>query len=389
MCPFVDETENEFSINSKLYGMLDQYHPDIGSFTKLLAGHVTTGDYRSKGASGGMVKWFLNNALKDNVVDGVIQVRQTEKVESLFEYYIANNPEAVRLGAKSAYYPTNFSDVIREVFESTDERRFAFVGLPCFCHSLRLLQAKYPKLKAKIPLVISIFCGHLKSKHYASLMAMQAGLDNYQDPITYIDFRHKTDHDRNASQYNFYSQHLSSKIYSRRRTALPAGDWKIPHLKIKACDFCEDVFGSTADIIFGDAWIQPFVKDPLGSNLVIIRSQAAMQLINDHSDELSFQEINVQDVIKSQGGSYNHRVRDISFRLKREKEVFGWAPNKRARYVNSIDDIVSQNREKIQLIRTLIREKSRDLFLKVKTANNLAVYTKGVKQLIAELNKLY
>ena len=29
-------------------------------------------------------------------------------------------------------------------------------------------------------------------------------------------------------------------------------------LKYKACDFCDDVFGEVADVVFGDAWVEKY-----------------------------------------------------------------------------------------------------------------------------------
>ena len=336
-----------------------------------------------------MVKWFLVKALENNFVNGVIQVRQTNDPNSLFEYYIAKSQDEIRSGAKSAYYPTNFAKVIKQVLDSSSEERFAFVGLPCFCHSIRLLQKQYPKLKKQIPLVVSIFCGHLKSKHYSYLMAMQSGLKDFEDPIKNVDFRLKTDSDKNASQYNFISHHLSGDIFSKKRTSISGGDWKIPHLKVKACDFCEDVFANTADIVFGDAWMKPFFNDPLGSNLVIIRSKASAKIFHQNLDEIYIKKVDVNAAIRSQGGSYNHRVRDIHFRLEREKQVYGWAPKKRARDVDKPTLEVKDRRNKIQLLRTKIRAESRELFKAAKLKKDLSIYTKGIDSLVNQIKKLY
>ena len=391
-CPFVDDTNSEYEINNNLYPHLTNYHHDIGYYSQILAGHVKVNSYRADGASGGLVKWFLVQAMNQGIVDKVLQVRQTTNPDSLFEYYIADSPQQVRAGAKSAYYPTNFAHVIREVLSDKSSSTYAFVGLPCFCHSLRLLQEEFPTLKTKIPVVVAIFCGHLKSKKYLDLMSLQAGKPDLTDEIVYADFRYKSDGDLNASRYSFFAETSTGSIYQRQRTSIPAGDWKIPHLKIKACDFCEDVFGLSADVVFGDAWIPPFFSDPKGSNVVIVRSSLAQDIISVSNPDLYIQEISAPELIKSQGGSYTHRIKDISYRLRDEIDKSGWAPKKRIQPFNpnsQDSQRTKTKRERIQQLRVKIRDVSREAMLSIANKTGIATYNDKIKPLISALNKLY
>lgn len=391
VCPFVDETASEYDINGSLYSSLPHHHPDVGFYSQICAGHVQAGSYRSQGASGGLVKWFLVQAMKKGIVDSVIQVKQTSNPVSLFEYYIAENADEVRAGAKSAYYPTNYASVIREILNDTSPNSYAFVGLPCFCHSLRLLQQKFPILKQKIPMVVAIFCGHLKSKNYLDLMSLQAGRTSLDGEIVSADFRYKLASDINASRYNFVARLSDGAIYSRQRTSIPAGDWKVPHLKLKACDFCEDVFGLAADVVFGDAWISPYFQDPKGSNIVIVRSPAAHSIINTMDNDLMINDVSVRDLIKSQGGSYKHRIKDIGFRLQAEVDKFGWAPIKRSKPIRADSSHSSSvRRQRIQQLRVQIREVTRTQMALLKAGKiTLNDYNARLKSISTELNQLY
>src|SRR5690606_38702641 len=42
------------------------------------------------------------------------------------------------------------------------------------------------------------------------------------------------------------------------------GDWGAGFLQNPACDFCDDVVAETADIAFGDAWVEPYASDGPG-----------------------------------------------------------------------------------------------------------------------------
>ena len=390
-CPFVDETPSENFINGEIYADLPMFHDDVGYYSQLIAGHVHAGSYRARGASGGLVKWFLVKALDMGIVDCVVQVKQTTNPASLFEYYIAETADQVRLGAKSAYYPTNFASVIRKISEDSSSRRYAFVGLPCFCHSLRLLQRQSEVLKEKIPLVVSIFCGHLKSKNYLALMSLQAGRPCLSGEIDFADFRHKSPTDLNASRYSFLAKMSTGETYSSQRTSLPAGDWKTPHLKLKACDFCEDVFGLTADVVFGDAWIPPFFQDAKGSNIVVVRSLLAQEIFRDADSEITVSEVSMVELIKSQGGSYTHRIKDICFRLQEEENKYGWAPKKKSMPYFSKSTKIKRfkKRQMIQKLRVQIRELSRQAMISVVNEGDLQGYNERIEELNLELNRLY
>ena len=58
--------------------------------------------------------------------------------------------------------------------------------------------------------------------------------------------------------------------------------------KYKACDFCDDVFAETADVVVGDAWIPKYLTQ--GNSLVVTRSSLFDSLINKYTKRvISFQ----------------------------------------------------------------------------------------------------
>ena len=48
---------------------------------------------------------------------------------------------------------------------------------------------------------------------------------------------------------------------------LPYHLWHYQYFKHNACNFCDDVFGETADITFMDAWLPEYVRDYKGTSL--------------------------------------------------------------------------------------------------------------------------
>jgi len=76
LCPFSNQSPNEDEIANELFeGRKDS---NIGFFQSLYAGHVSKGDYRSKGSSGGTVTWLLGKLLSENEIDAVIHVKDRQ-----------------------------------------------------------------------------------------------------------------------------------------------------------------------------------------------------------------------------------------------------------------------------------------------------------------------
>ena len=52
---------------------------------------------------------------------------------------------------------------------------------------------------------------------------------------------------------------------------LADGDWGAGFFQNPACDWCDDVVGETADVSFGDAWVEPYSSDGRGTNVMVVK----------------------------------------------------------------------------------------------------------------------
>lgn len=91
--------------------------------------------------------------------------------------------------------------------------------------------------------------------------------------------------------------------------------------KAKACDYCDDVVAELADISLGDAWLEPYIRDGKGTNLVITRSLMAHRIIQEgvRKGEIYVEPISLDRLIMSQRGNFNHRHRGLPFRIRQER----------------------------------------------------------------------
>src|SRR5690606_26704947 len=162
-------------IAERLYGGSSDVSFDkrIGYYRHVYAGHVSEPGYRENGSSGGLVSWVLSRLLAGGQIDGVIHVGETGENGNMFEYRISWSVEELASNAKSRYYPVHMDEVLKSALSSG--KRFAFVGVPCFVKSVRLLAERDEDVSQCIKYCIAIFCGHFKTKAFAEMIGWQLG----------------------------------------------------------------------------------------------------------------------------------------------------------------------------------------------------------------------
>ena len=101
--------------------------------------------------------------------------------------------------------------------------------------------------------------------------------------------------------------------------------------KNNACDFCDDVTTELADISLGDAWLNPYNQDGMGTNVMITRSQLAEELIKEgiENKELAVEHLDFEMFLSSQQGSFSHRQKALGYRINLAKRKGLTIPHKR------------------------------------------------------------
>ena len=388
-CPFSDEIKNEIQISKSFYGDDSDinFHNYIGYYRNIYAGFVSVDNFRKDGTSGGFTKWLLCKLLESGEIDGVIHVVRKDDPNELFEYGISTTVADIKSASQSAYYTTNFSSVLNQVVNEKNDKKYAFVGVPCYCKSISSMKLRYPTVSKKIKYTIALLCGHMKTKNFAKLMAWESGLD--PNKLQYVNFRKKTNNDKSALNYNFHAKtdiEESIKPSNGQGSKLRGGNWNIPHLKYKACDYCEDVFGYCGDIVSGDAWLPKYMPDIKGTNIIITRNKSLENYIHTYPKELKIEKLNEQQLINSQRGSYSHRLLNLPYRLFLDQKDNKFYPKK----MSKPSDKIKNDREGlIQRLRIKIRNESHEVFCEALKKNSLSFYFKKIGNLIKKLNNFY
>ncbi len=389
VCPFADGVPNENELAREAFGAETQFEPHVGYHVANYAGWVVESDFRARGSSGGLASWLLVELLNRGLVDHVVHVAPEPAPAAgipLFRFAISSTPEEVRAKAKSRYYPVEMSRVIAEMIQRPG--RYAVVGIPCFIKALRLACRESAILKERVAFTIGIVCGHLKSTAFAEMFAWQCGITPSE--LRAIDFRTKVP-DRPASSYavTVAGERDGQTITVTKPTSeLFGSNWGHGFFKYKACDFCDDVVGETADISIGDAWLREYETDAAGTNVVVVRSQALNSTLADAAaaGRVHLDSIPVEKVVESQAGGFRHRRDGLAYRLFLEDQVGRWRPTKR---VAPAGGHLTPKLQRIYTMRYDLAQSSHVAFAHAKARQDLSLFLEIMRPLAARYDLFY
>ncbi|WP_125771753.1 Coenzyme F420 hydrogenase/dehydrogenase, beta subunit C-terminal domain [Companilactobacillus furfuricola] len=378
---------NESDIAKQLFSSVKgiKHDDDLGYYSGLYVGHVTEGDFRSNGSSGGFGTWILSQLLKSNEVDFVINVVESHDSGKLFKYSISNSLDGVKSGAKTKYYPVEFSEVINVLKETPG--RYAIVGLPSFIMELRLLAELDPIIKERLKYTVGLVCGHQKSTKFAEFLAWQCGIK--PGSLEKINFR-KKQADYPADRYAI---EVTGKVNGETQTIvkemrdLVGNDWGQGFFKVRASDFTDDVMNETADITLGDAWLPEYTQDSLGNNILIVRNPTIQQIISDgiRDNKVSVDAVNASTIYRSQASHFKHTKYELAYRLFKKQKNHEWYPEKRIQPSSDISLI----RRKIQDQRETICFNIPKYYQVALSKNDMQYFINNANKLSAQYKRIY
>lgn len=314
-CPFSPGARDEDELAAGLFPGAPQRDLHIGRFMSAYVGHVEEGGFREHGSSGGMVSWMATELLRRRLVDGVAHVAACDPIAEgrLFRYRVSRSEAEVRAGACSRYYPVDMAEVLRAIRATPG--RYAVVGLPCFIKAVNLLRAEDALFRDRIAYTLGLFCGHMKSARFVDSIALQAGVD--PRAVGAVEYRVKTPA-RPANQYRSRLTLADGSVREKDWWHLADGDWGAGFFQNPACNFCDDVVAETADIAFGDAWVEPYASDHRGTNVIVVRRPELDQLIGTAIADggLALKEVDADFIRRTQAAGLRHRRDGLAWRVR-------------------------------------------------------------------------
>ncbi|MBY6361520.1 Coenzyme F420 hydrogenase/dehydrogenase, beta subunit C-terminal domain [Rhodococcoides corynebacterioides] len=326
ICPFADESPNEDVHSDRLYGSLSQADDVLGRYESVFHARIADDEEVAKSSSGGMTTFVLRELERLGAIDYVIHVGAGSS--ELFDYR-ASPADGASEFRKSVYYSSSFEEAVRVA--KSKEGRYAFVGVPCFVSALRNLMLVDKVIEARVAYVFALICGHMKSSLFAESLAWQVGVK--PNKLKAVDFRVKKPGTA-ASDYGFVASSSNGQGTAFRRSGELFGtNWGHGTFQLNACNFCDDIFGESADATFGDAWLPEFDTIWQGTNIVVSRSGVVTKLIEQAIDNnrVIGGELTVQQARTTQQGNINHRRFGLMARLAHDEMARKWVPIKRSR----------------------------------------------------------
>lgn len=372
VCPFNPYPENEVKTENELADIFLNdtvlSHSKIGKYKGIYAGYAD--EFRLTSSSGGIATFILADLLERGIVNHIFSVKESNTQGVHYEYAISNNKQELLVASKTRYYPVTLSTVFSKIDKL--EGKVAVVGVACFIKAIRLAQHSDLLLKEKIPFLVGIICGGLKSRFFTEYLSDRAGVSK---ELCYKPAFRIKDLNSTAGDYSFGC--LSNKDNQKKTIKMrTVGDmWGTGFFKANACDFCDDVTTELADISLGDAWLQPFVKDGKGTNVVVTRSSLAEKIIKEgiESAQIHLDELPLDRFLSSQQGSYNHRHTGLPYRISRAAKMGRLIPPKRFGKGSSL----TFHFKAVQFCRMSIRNKSLNIW---KEEGNSKLFDKKIKK---------
>ncbi len=279
----------------------------VGRYLKCFTGHSNNEDIRYHCASGGMVSQFMIFLLEKGYIDGAVVTAFDPGNELLVRPYIAHNREEVLQAKSSKYAPVSLHGMAQAIKRERGTR-YVIVGLPCHIQGFRKLEAIDRKFREKIAGYFAIYCSSGRTFHLTEHVFKERGIR--KEDLTYFAYRDEgclgslvAKQRRGIRVTNSNSEtalYKEDEVYKERFQSYyhPLRSFFIP----RRCLFCIDHYGELGDVCFGDIHIEPYIRDKVGVNSLVVRSQRWLDLLSEAKDDgcITLDEISVETLNSSQ-----------------------------------------------------------------------------------------
>src|SRR5690554_1145814 len=173
LCPFnpspEKEVEDEDILASRIFPNTKQNDFKIGRFENTYIGYANS--YRETSSSGGVATYVFEKLLRNNIVNHLFIVKE---INGAYEYQWFDNIDKIKEISKTRYIPVTMENLFKEI--DSKQGKVAVSGVACFIKAIRLKQHYYPHYKEKIPFLVGIICGGLKSRFFTDYLAQNSGI---------------------------------------------------------------------------------------------------------------------------------------------------------------------------------------------------------------------
>lgn len=307
-CPFSNESNNEDVLSQRLYADVPSvsHREECGYYLNCYVGYHPNLERRLESASGGLTTYVLEYLLESHQIDAAMVVGHRKGDKPYYTFTLCRNVDEVRQCTRSAYYAVHAGDALRELVADKQLKSVVIVALPCLCKAIRNACMENAILRRRVKYIIGLVCGQQKTHNFATFLGKKSGIDNIQG----IDFRTKKVGRPNGN----YGVKLKGREKEKEITFSEyAKEWSFKLFTVQACNYCDDVFAETADMVLMDAWLPEYRYSDKGENLIITRNQELDTIIGSIP---GIKTIDVSLVIQSQASVVQNKRSAIVIALQ-------------------------------------------------------------------------
>lgn len=276
-------------LNDQLFGRQPNNFR-VGNYIRTFIGNAERQEIRFGSSSGGLVTALLSFALESGIIDGALVTRMMNDAPLFPEPFLARTPEDVLSAIGSKYCPVASNTALVDIVNR--KGRYAFVGLPCHIHGVRLAEEQDARLRERIVLHLGLFCAKTISFRGTERLLQRMGI--YPEQVRYISYRGR------GWPGNLF---LALKDTSVIEVPLKEYyDMFFGSFSPWRCLFCPDHTSELADLSFGDAWLDTYAKDDQGKSVVVARTGSGQDFLDRalKSKIVRLEPVKVDSIMQSQ-----------------------------------------------------------------------------------------
>jgi len=274
----------------------------IGEYLNLYYGYALKSELRYHASSGGIVSALIKYLMDEKLIDGFTIVKPSEESPFIYEPSISNSIDDITKYAGTRYFPIPINKILRDLNER--DGKYAIIGTPCVINGILKYEKLFPAIKKKIFIKIGFFClGAPNMNSYKYYMKVNKIPNSNLKSI----YRGEGWPGNNVFEYKD-----GRKIKVSRR---PKKLTKILHHTIsfypifaqKRCILCQDRFSNSSDLSVGDAWLDEFKNDKLGTSLIIVRNPTTDKILKNmrQRNYIEMESIHEDKIIQAQKTLYS------------------------------------------------------------------------------------
>lgn len=247
--------------------------PYWGPIRNLYTGHAADPAVRHAGSSGGALAALAIEILDMGAAEAILHVHADPDRPTGNVIRLSRTPAEIIEGTGSRYAASSPLAQIDEMLDGGE--RFAFIGKPCDVSALRLLGDHDPRVKARVPFMLSFFCGGIPSSAGANRIIGAMGLEHERVSA----FRYRGN--------GWPGRAVASTVDGEVRDMSYEESWGgflSKEVQFR-CKICPDAVGGVADIAAADAWYggesgYPQFDEQPGRSLIVTRTAEGDELLN-------------------------------------------------------------------------------------------------------------